>query len=268
MNDDLKKSLESFRQKIDVAVVDSYVLPLDCYMRVSRTIKTCIFFDDFLRLPYPNAILLNAALGARIEEYKEKYPNHILWIGGGYMLLQEPFLEALKNPYPKKLHQRIKRVLITFGGSDVLGLTKWIYDEILREHLQFEIHYIHKNKNLIPMAFGYSNLDSIAMASLLSKMDLCICACGQTLSEVLACKVPALALEIAPNQRSNLLGYEDCIESIKEVWRLEKHILKNQILRALERLFMVDYREDLVNRGVLKFSDNKWDEALESLIPK
>ncbi|TLE14519.1 hypothetical protein LS72_008440 [Helicobacter apodemus] len=256
--------LESFKESCDLMSIDSYTLPIDSYYQATSLARVCIFFDDTLRLPYPKGILLNASLGADLQSYKNKYPNHTLWIGKGYTLLQKPFLQLLNTPH--KLHKTIKNIMVTLGGADILGLTKWLCEELYTFNPNFQIHYIHKDKHLFKKAKGYSNLNATQMANLFSQMDLCICACGQTLSESIACKVPTLGLEVAINQRANLIGYANCIESIKEVWTLDKEALKTQLLQSIIRFKDLSYRELLVKRGFLLFCENtQWKEGFKAL---
>ncbi|WP_104721970.1 hypothetical protein [Helicobacter mesocricetorum] len=257
--------LQSFNEVCDLMVIDSYVLPINSYHQAISLAKVCIFFDDTLRLPYPKGILLNPSLGANLQAYKDKYPNHLLWVGEGYTLLQKPFLQLL-NTSQKTLHKTIKNIIITLGGEDILDLTKWLYEELHTFNPNFQIHYIHKDKHLLKEAKGYNNLNATEMANLLSQMDLCICACGQTLSESIACKVPTLGLEVAINQRANLIGYRDCTESIKEVWKLDRGELRANLLQSITRLQDFSYREMLTKRGhLLLCQNNKWKEGFEKL---
>lgn len=104
------------RMMYDLVVIDSYVLPLESYEYATKNARVCLFFDDTLRLPYPEAILLNNAINADLVQYQEKYPKHQLLLGSDYRLLQSPFVEALKSPVIP-LRKEIQRVLITLGGK-------------------------------------------------------------------------------------------------------------------------------------------------------
>ncbi|MDE5602365.1 MAG: hypothetical protein K2I71_00365 [Helicobacter sp.] len=258
-------NLHSHNQMCDLIVIDSYILPINSYYQATSLAKVCIFFDDTLRLPYPQGILLNTSLGANLQSYRNKYPNHTLWIGEGYTLLQKPFLNLLNTPY-KPLHKTLKNIIITLGGEDILDLTKWLCEVLYTFNPKFQIHYIHKDKHLLKIAKGYSNLNAMQMTHLLSQMDLCICACGQTLSEAIACKVPTLGLEVASNQRANLIGYENCIESIKEVWKLHREELKINLLESIAKLNDLSHREMLTKRGYSLLRENtKWEKSFQAL---
>ncbi|WP_455940802.1 hypothetical protein [Helicobacter pullorum] len=253
-------------KKCNLAVIDSYVLELESYQKVANLAPHCIFFDDTLRLPYPKGILLNNSPSASKAIYQKHYPNHTLFLGSNYRLLQKPFLEQLKTKQ-KFTPKTISKILITLGGEDILNLTKWIITLLLMQNPNYQIHYIHKDTNLHSNAKGYYGLSPKQMANLFTQMDLCICACGQTLIEILSCKIPCIALEIAPNQHENLKSYQEAILAIKEVWNIDKNTLQSYLLQHLNNIKNPNTQNQLIQKGIEILNQPlKWEESLQKLL--
>lgn len=253
-------------QKCDLIVIDSYVLELESYQKATTFAPHCLFFDDTLRLPYPNAFLLNNAPNAQKTLYQSHYPNHTLLLGGDYRLIQKPFLQKLNTTPIKSPRPKIKKILITLGGEDILNLTSFIIDALTTYNPNFQIHYIHKNTKLTDKAKGYYGLTQEEMADLFYKMDLCICACGQTLMEIIASQTPRIALEIAPNQNANLTSYAKAILSIQEVWKLDQDSLKSQLLSHLKAIENPNLQTQQILQGITILNQStKWDSFLQNL---
>lgn len=253
-------------QKCDLIVIDSYVLGLESYQKATAFAPHCLFFDDTLRLPYPKAILLNNAPNAPKSLYQVRYPQHRLFLGSDYRLLQKPFLDKLHSSQTTPQNTPINKILITLGGEDILNLTSPLIDILIAQNPNYEIHYIHKNTSLSHKAKGHYGLSQEQMADLFCQMDLCICACGQTLGEIIACKIPRIALEIAPNQTANLQSYAKAILAIQEVWNLSLDSLKSQLLCHLKALESQSLRAQQIAQGIAILNQpTKWDLFLQSL---
>lgn len=249
----------------DMIAIDSYVLPLESYVQATRCAKVCLFFDDTLRLPYPQGILLNSANGVDCAQYKAKYPKHTLFLGSAYRLLQAPFARALQSSVIP-LKQEVQRVLIALGGSDILGLNKPLIVALQGAFPSLEVHCITKDSDLIGQR-GYYNLSAQEMVDLIGQMDICICACGQSLGEILACGIPAIALEVAENQNANLISFGNCVLSVPKAYLLTRDLVCHQVLEHLESLASLALRTANQARAleILK-CPTKWKESLGRLL--
>ncbi|WP_297809817.1 hypothetical protein [uncultured Helicobacter sp.] len=251
---------------LDLIAIDSYVLPLKSYEQAVKCAKVCLFFDDALRLSYPKAILLNNASCVNFVKYKEKYPHHILFLGSDYRLLQPPFIEALKSP-TIPLKQKVQNVLITLGGKDILSLNKPLIMALREAYPHLNLHCITKDSTLAKQGVKvYFDLSAQEMVDLIQQMDLCICACGQSLGEILACGIPAIALEVASNQKANLESFSSCILSVSKSYLLPRDSICNQVLKYFCILTSLALRKthqkcalEILNRPT------KWKESLEKI---
>lgn len=245
-------------------VIDSYVLSLDSYILATQYAEVCLFFDDTLRLDYPNGILLNNAPCANVVQYKEKYPHHLLFLGSDYRLLQMPFLEALKKP-PISLRQEVKNVLITLGGSDILGLNQPLITALQKAYPHLNLHCITKDSTILGAKL-YRDLCAQEMVDLIRQMDLCICACGQSLGEILACGIPAIALEVVENQRENLKSFSHCVLSVPEAYLLPHTSICHQVLEHFCVLQSLKFRQTHQKCALeILTRPTKWRESLDVL---
>lgn len=241
LNSDLAKPYQ-------LIVIDSYVLSLDYYILATQYAEICLFFDDTLRLDYPNGILLNNAPCANVAQYKEKYPHHLLFLGSDYRLLQMPFLEALKKQ-PIALRQEVKNVLITLGGSDILGLNQPLITALQKAYPHLNLHCITKDSTILGAKL-YQDLCAQEMVDLIRQMDLCICACGQSLGEILACGIPAIALEVVENQKANLESFKSCVLSIPEAYLTTRDSICKEVLKKMESYQELNLRQSHQQRAL------------------
>lgn len=255
-------TLQENLQPSFLIVIDSYVLGLDSYVLATQYAPNCLFFDDTLRLPYPPSILLNNAFGADLKAYSLKYPHHKLWIGRGYPLLQEPFLKSLRQK--KCIKEHISDVLVTLGGEDICNLMPKLLAMLLKNYPDLKLHYTYpKDLNLGEQTQRYEKLSPQEMQSLMQKVDIALCAGGQTLGELLACGVPCIALETAQNQRFNLEGYAKAILQIRDI----TSNLSSQIRNALESIKSQQKRQQMSDEAQNFFlGENLWENALKSFL--
>ena len=248
-------------------VIDSYVLPLDSYFLATQYAEVCLFFDDTLRLEYPQAIVLNNAPSANVTLYKEKYPHHRLFLGSEYRLLQIPFLEALKNP-PPILKEKVQNVLITLGGSDLLGLNQPLITAFQRAYPHLNLHCVTKDSNICGAQL-HCDLSAQEMADLISQMDICVCACGQSLGEILSCGIPAIALEVVENQRANLESFKTCTLSIPKAYLSTCDSICKEVLDKMESYQDLALRQSHQQRALaLLKRPTLWRDALLDVFKK
>lgn len=225
--------LESFKFQVPYSLItiDSYVLPLESYALVTKHAKKCLFFDDTLRLDYPQGIIVNNASCVDLKKYQIKYPNHTLFLGDGYSLTQNVF----KSQKPSILNQTIQRCLITLGGEDILKLNSQLAQAILEAFPNLEIHCITKDfKNLPKSIIAHSKLSAKEMAQCIRAMDICICACGQSLREILFCGIPVIALEIASNQSANLKSFQSCTLNLPKAYTFPKQQIVQKVIEFIK----------------------------------
>lgn len=250
-------------QSYDFIAIDSYILPLDSYLLASKRAKICLYFDDTLRLPYPKGILLNNAPSVDILAYQRTYPNHILFLGDSYTLIRSAFRFQTTPP----LNPTLKNCLITLGGEDILHLNSPLIQALSHSFPALKLHCIAKDSRNLPKCVAiYSQLSAQEMAQCIRSMDICICACGQSLRETLSCGIPTIALEIASNQNANLKSFQACTLNLPKAYLLHTKEICQKVVDFVgyyENLTMRKSHQMLASK--LLNHKNAWKESLMAL---
>lgn len=265
---------------LDLIAIDSYKLPLKAYEKAAQCAKLAVFFDDDFRLNYPkNALIINSAFGADIAKYREKYPQNRLFVGHGFLLLRAAFLEALSSQNSidsikneNLIESKNLKIVLTLGGSDILGIANEILNLLCKEFENSEIICVIRSDLISEKLAKSSNvrllwgLDENKMAEIFKNSDFVLCAAGQTLLEAAACGAAICALEIADNQNANINSFENAILSIKKAYEMPKDRLLEQVLKNLQKLKNKELRIKLAKSVKAALSGiSRWNELKDLL---
>ena len=110
----------------DIIVIDSYLAGKGLYTEIRQRVKVAAYLDDFNRLEYPEGIIINGTVGAELIPYKRNFGQHYL-LGKDFVILREAFKDLCGH---REIREKVKTVLITFGGSDPLNLTPKILEKL------------------------------------------------------------------------------------------------------------------------------------------
>jgi spore coat polysaccharide biosynthesis predicted glycosyltransferase SpsG/RimJ/RimL family protein N-acetyltransferase len=218
----------------DIAIIDSYLAPIETYTEISNAVNKAAYFDDYMRLDYPAGFLVNGAVGAENLPYK-KNDKHKLLIGIDYSPLRKAFWDV-KIPSYKK--DKIKNVFINFGGQDNKNLTNKILKYLLKEFpsLKYKVVYgikpdeSYKNDSID----YYYGLTDEEMLKLMLECDLAVTAAGQTIYELARVGIPTIAIGTADNQEYNLSGWVKRGFLKTELWADQNDLLDKLKIRLDE----------------------------------
>lgn len=223
----LEKSSELVDQikDYDIAVIDSYLAPIEIYEEIFNTVKKVVYIDDFIRLDYPPGIIVNGTIGAENLPYK-KDEKHEYLLGIEYMPLRKEFWDV---DLPKRENREIKNILITFGAQDLRKLTTKVLSFLYNEFPKMNYYVVVSNSfepeferdNII----YFNSLNAEEMLHVMLKSDLAIVAAGQTTYELARVGLPMIAIGIAENQRNNIKGWISKTTLNEEIWYNDKDIL-------------------------------------------
>jgi len=217
--------------KNKIVILDSYHTSTDFCKKIYSMAKTVLFIDDFNRVPYPGGFVLNSAIGSKGVRYHNN-PNITYLLGPKYHPLRREFWGV-----PKKIiKKRIKKVLITFGGSDPTNETP----KVLRM-LKKKYSYLEKR---VMVGSGFTDVDGIKaeadkktflvyypnariLRQEMIKADICISGGGQTTYELARLGVPTVGICLADNQSINLAGWSDAGFLAYAGWYKDKDLIKN-----------------------------------------
>lgn len=167
-------------------------------------------FDDLGDLPALHAdIVLNAAPQADALPYGRIAPGARLLLGPAYALMRREFREAARAPGLPLAERR--GLLLTFGGSDPLGLTaplvRWLAPRLPDDcrlivvvgGQSLGIEQARQLAELLPDRLEL-HVDCRSMASLMGQAGLSVAAAGTTSGELAALGVPSILIIVADNQ--------------------------------------------------------------------
>jgi len=195
----------------DIAIIDSYTADLEFYIGVSKTVKTPVYIDDYMRLDYPEGIVVSPSIYGDKLKYPEKNGVKYL-LGKDYIILRKEFWDVPE----KGINEEVKDVLITFGGGGLIGLEDKI-SNLLRNKFGLNVTVVNPE----------NKLRASEMLLLMLKSDLCISAGGQTTYELARVGVPTIGICFARNQLDNLvygneIGYLNFVGWFDEVNLLDR----------------------------------------------
>jgi UDP-2,4-diacetamido-2,4,6-trideoxy-beta-L-altropyranose hydrolase len=215
----------------DWTVLDGYQFDDTYQQRVGQTSSRLMVVDDFGHATHQNAnLILNQNAYADRSRYDQLTSTDVI-CGLKYTLLRPEFhTRSLDYPGRKNARFNVKRILITFGGSDINDWTSATLRTLLELKLATTSRTVAdvvvganytKEKELAQFCrdagmnvFLHRNVDR--MDALMNQADLAITAGGSTCYELARTGVPAIAIATADNQkpvvsaleqRGTLLGF-------------------------------------------------------------
>jgi len=204
-----EETLLSKIKDYDIAIVDSYLAPLETYVKIYNSVKKTVYADDYVRLDYPPGIIVNGTIGAENLPYK-KDNEHEYLLGIDYMPLRKEFWDVAQDR-KKNANSETENILITFGGQDIKNMTERMI-KFLNEHFpSFIVHVVMgNNRKLEITSFKniklYNNLTANEMKNLMLSCDVAIASASQTVYELFKCHVYTIAIGVADNQKNNITG--------------------------------------------------------------
>ncbi|EDU36136.1 UDP-2,4-diacetamido-2,4,6-trideoxy-beta-L-altropyranose hydrolase [Clostridium sporogenes] len=255
----------------DCLITDSYDVNEEYFNLTKDMFKITGYIDDMNLYCFNVDFIINQNIGAEEYFYKANKDTK-LFLGTNYTMLREEFR---KNPN-KNIKKEVQNIMITVGGADPNGITNIICDYV--KDLELKFHIVigpsFKEKNIKKLTYLENLKDNINlyfnanMIEIMNKCDIAISACGSTLYELSACRVPALGLIIADNQEKiahkmhedgliyNLGWYKDLtkdiiLDNIKKISKLDNRqiIINNQKIINKNGVEKLDIEIEKIGRG-------------------
>ncbi len=185
--------------------VDGYRFTREFESALRAVGRRVLVIDDVAeRLVHDADVLLNQNLGAEGLVYEVPAGARTLF-GPAYALLHPEFSAASRT---RQAADEVRHVLVTFGGSDVRGLSPFMVEaarDALGSHVIIKVVVGPDSASPVHRALAANELerapDPARMAELLTWADLAVAAAGSTTWELCACGVPAVIVPVADNQR-------------------------------------------------------------------
>ncbi|KJJ84409.1 pseudaminic acid biosynthesis-associated protein PseG [Candidatus Omnitrophus magneticus] len=246
----LNKKEEILFQNLEsdsIVIIDSYLAGKFFYEKIAARAGVPVYIDDNVRLNYPSGIIVNGSICAENFQYA-RADNQEYLLGVKYIPLRKAFRESAV----KKINEEIKTIMVTFGGTDLRGMTqnilKFLCENFPRVQKKIILAGAFKDKEKIQAVGGdkatqfiIAPSDTIMRETMLES-DLAITAAGQTLYELARVGVPSISVIVADNQMNNVNGWikEGFIENAG-VW--DAPDLLSNIARGIQKLSSQEERK-------------------------
>lgn len=252
-------------KRIPLLLVDSYFVT-EKYLLTLRKYTKIAYMDDLDQFIYPVDLLINYNVYAEQLDYPRRYRDAGLAtkfaLGCSYAPLREEF-----RGRERSISQRVRKVLITTGGTDIYDVTGHLLEHLGRQpwfpELEFEVIVGRFNSHFGELTAKWERCDNIHfhynvtdMADYMMACDVAVTAGGSTVYELMACGVPAVVYTLADNQfdiartvsEMNLIPWVgDVRKGIKECCRSIVYVI-NDYIEDFERRKLVSMRmQELVD---------------------
>ncbi|WP_345993158.1 UDP-2,4-diacetamido-2,4,6-trideoxy-beta-L-altropyranose hydrolase [Sulfurimonas sp. HSL-1716] len=244
--------------KPSLFIIDHYGVDINCEAKLKELCRVLVFDDEFKE--HRADIVLNHSFIADEKDYSYLKDTKIL-AGARYTLLKDDFLSH-KNRFTPLDSLKNKKVLVTLGGSDPLGLSLRVkkYLLSLEKTLSVTIVTTSANQKITFLKIRDKELviDEKEMAELMRAHDLIITSASTSLLETFALKKPFIAIKCASNQARtvDILKRQDL-----------KNIIEVFTPAALKKaLNFVQYHPYKIKRVLDRYSFKKNGVAKELII--
>ncbi len=255
----------------DIVIIDSYHASKEFYENISRFTKILLMIDDYMRIDYPEGIILNGSINAELLPYPEK-TNTIYLLGTKYI----PIRKAFWNNPNRKYKNNPNTILITFGGQDIRNLTLPVLKAVRDYASDLKINVVFGNKNheklndyksKYPDVEFYFAIKEEEMKNLMLNCDIAITAAGQTLYELAATGTPTIAVAVAENQKKNINEWHNAGFILEPIFFNDINCIK-KIIEQLEKLKSIRLRKKIGNNGKLKVDGKGSKNVVYCLLEK
>ena len=196
----------------DWIVVDHYLLDRRWHSDARNSGASLLVIDDLANRSYDCDLLLDATFGRDRLDYHGLVPaDSNLLIGSLYALLRSEFAGQREAALiRRKSFEKVRRVLVSMGTTDIGGVTAKVVDEVLKAgpELALDVVIGASAESLDAVAKLAASdtritlhVDTREIARLMRDSDLAVGAAGTTSWERCCLGLPAITLILAENQR-------------------------------------------------------------------
>jgi UDP-2,4-diacetamido-2,4,6-trideoxy-beta-L-altropyranose hydrolase len=242
-----KEYLNNNLNENDYVIIDSYKIDKALCEYISNLSNKVIFIDDIGRIEYPEGIIVNPSLDATSINYSIS-PKRFLLTGPKYVILKPIYTTKFIKIIPKK----IKRILVTLGGTDIRELTPFILKNIIKhfKNIRFDFvvgsiyskEFFAEYKNIKTIHIHH-NINSYKMFRLMINSDLAITAAGQTIYELMITKTPFIPIQVIENQENNVRSLLK-FNSNQIILKYDSDNLREDLLSSLKFYYVLKNRLD------------------------
>lgn len=245
----LSQELSLLNEKLnsgDVFVADLF--PADAaYLNSIRKGVFRVLIDNLENASLPCELYHHGAIYGRDFEEEIQARGGRGLLGSEYALMREQFRDLPK----RKLKKDSRKILVTMGGADPLGMTEKVVRE-LAPSSDFVTVVIGGAFSVIPNLSDLKNVQVLSrvsdMMSLMMDCDLCVSAGGTTTYELAATGTPSIVYRQAENQNRQCETFHryGSLIDLGDGNEYDQHRLKETVEQLFEDF---DLRQKMSERG-------------------
>ncbi|MCI7302388.1 MAG: hypothetical protein SOR93_07355 [Clostridiales Family XIII bacterium] len=246
----------------DYVLVDSYNVNLEFLEEMHKHCRELIIIDDNNRLDYHNMIIINPNYFGETLNYPQQNEN-VYFVGKDCTLLRKEFVFEASI---RTVNKTVKRVLITFGGTDVFSATYKVIERIkhISEQVQLDVVATKAFSNLENIKKLLSiddklhlDIDARSMSLLMKTADFAVASAGGTTNELIKMQCPSVLMIVADNQKLNA-------DYLKKMNMAEFITLEN--MDSIKKMFSYQHRLNIVYKLAEKRSEKSAIDIIKDLI--
>lgn len=190
------KQCKTYLENINHLIVD---LPFknELYSKHFKNFTNVTIIDDLGNKKFFSKYLFNGSIVKSFHNYDIQFNNPYVFLGPKYMIIRKEFLKQRKKFSIS--NSPIKKILLTFGGSDSENLAEKILPFFFKKNFYVTIilgpSYTRFNK-LLKISQRYDNIlilyNTANLAEIFSKQDLVISSSGITAYELSHVGIPTI----------------------------------------------------------------------------
>ena len=193
----------------DWLLFDGYHFSPDLTAPYAELDCSIAFIDDLATgFSIPCELVLSPAGDRFRDELVRLYPQSRVLTGYPFVFIHPAFLSA------GKFFSQRNNLLVSFGGSDVKGLTQPVVEALLQAGFE-NISLVITAAMSLPKAWLaelpvtlYQDLTPVEMAAVMAEAKLAVVAAGSTMFELSAMGVPFVSCVVADNQLNAAQAYQ------------------------------------------------------------
>jgi len=172
-----------------------------------------ILIDDFIQKNPIADLVINHCPGTKVEDYQVKNQSTRFGLGVNYALIRKPFVEFDRSK--ERVIDQIKNVLISFGGSSPMHITRQTLLSVMKIRSVDEIHILgnslidFQGMEMDDRVIFHKDLNENEVFELMNSVDLAIVPSSTISIELASLGIPMILGYFVDNQIGIYNGFKD-----------------------------------------------------------
>jgi UDP-2,4-diacetamido-2,4,6-trideoxy-beta-L-altropyranose hydrolase len=236
-----------------IIVLDGYQFDTNYQKQIKANGAKLVCIDDLHDKEFVADLIINHTPGIKPSDYKaQAYTQFAL--GLGYALLRPAFLEQIRK---KRIIEKIETVLICFGGSDPINLTKRTL-EVVTKYNQFKkiivvtgesFKFTESIESIAKKEVRISHRNNLSEQEMLNTMldaELAVTPSSTILLELFTVGMSAISGYYVENQREASVFFRNQ-KLVLDVGNMN-HDYQEKLSKQINEVFIIDYDKMIIKQ--------------------